>query len=215
MIKIKSSILLLLCALILASCSNTGNENEIDTAIINGQNHSELLTKMKFFNDSILVAKHQTRSFVKPGAWRRAQIIAADCGGAWSGGKAGAWAGSFFGPSGSVAGAALGGLLGGVCGSYVAWKISSQTRAESSDPVDIELAKEKTLNAYATMLNEDEVISDYAPKEINVQYPVMDENVILMGAKHNIILKKLLNEEDLCIDGKQQLSADQVNVITS
>ena len=44
---------------------------------------------------------------------------------------------------------------------------------------------------YATMLNEDEVISDYAPKEIHVQYPAMDEIVILMGAKHNIMLNIL------------------------
>ncbi len=41
------------------------------------------------------------------------------------------------------------------------------------------------------MLNEDEVISDYAPKEIHVQYPAMDEIVILMGAKHNIMLNIL------------------------
>lgn len=203
-----------LCAIVFVSCSS--NEFDMRPSVATSEEHSELLSQMAYFNDSILAAKRQTRSFVQPGAWRRAQIIAADCGGAYSGGRAGAWAGSFLGPNGTIAGGFLGGLLGGACGSYVAWKSTRNgTRTVSTAPVDIALAKEKTINAYVTMLNEDNTLSDYAPQKINVLYPVVNENVTLMGAKHNIILKKLVEGENMAIDGTQQLSKEQVDIINS
>lgn len=36
-----------------------------------------------------------------------------------------------------------------------------------------------------------------------------------MGAKHNIILKKLVEGENMAIDGTQQLSKEQVDIINS
>lgn len=203
-----------LCVTVLTSCNS--NELDLGSSVPKDENHSELLSQMASFNDSILAVKKQTKTFVQPGAWRRVQIIAADCGGAFSGGRAGAWAGSALGPNGALAGGFLGALLGGACGSYVAWESTrGETRATALVPVNIELAKEKTLNAYVAMLNEDNLFSDYAPQKINVQYPIVNENVTLMGAKHNILLKKLVDEKEIYIYGKRKLSEDQVKIINS
>lgn len=197
------------------SCSDNNLEQDI-TAGANSAEESELLSMMKAFNDSILLTKVQTRAIVKPGVWRRTQIIAADCGGAYSGGKAGAWAGAYLGPDGAIAGGLIGGLLGGVCGSYVAWKsLNSESRAASLSPVNIELAKERTINAYATVFEGNNIVSDCTPRIVNVQYPVVNENVTLMGAKHNMILSKLVNDENLSKDGIRHLSESQIKIINS
>ena len=205
----------LLCAILSISCTNSGLYIE-SSNVSNIENHSELLSQITSFNDSILAAKKKTRAVVKSGAWKRAKIIAADCGGAYSGGRAGLWAGALLGPDGAIAGGFLGGLIGGVCGSYVAWESTSPTtRATSLDPIDIELVKERTIKVYANILRDSNAVLDYVPKNINVQYPVIDENVTLMGAKHNLILSKLINGDDISIDGVQQLSEDQIKIINS
>lgn len=205
----------IIMCMLFVSCSNNSFELDTNNAT-NNVEHSELLAQMASFNDSILGVKKQTRAFVQPGAWRRAQIIAADCGGAYSGGKAGAWAGAFLGPDGAIAGGFLGGLLGAACGSYVAWESTRpSTRAVSLAPVNIELAKEKTINAYASMLVEDRNTSDFIPQIVNVQYPVINENITLMGAKHNMILGKLVNDENINIEGRKQLTDDQLRIINS
>lgn len=202
----------ILFSMFLTSC----NSPELEDSIVdNDAVNSKLLNELSVFNDSILNAKSQTRSIIRPMAWRRAQIIAADCGGAYSGGKAGAWAGSFFGPQGAGAGAVLGALLGGVCGSYVAYESSrSGTRAISCQPLLLE-AREKTICAYATMINEEKVVSDYSPKEVKVNYPIINDNVTLMGAKHNIILEKLINGDKLEKDITKQLTVKQQQIINS
>lgn len=203
-----------LMSILFVSCSSNVFETDANN-VSNNVEHSELLSQMASFNDSILSVKKQTRAIVKPGAWRRAQIIAADCGGAYTGGKAGAWAGAFLGPDGAIAGGFLGGLIGGVCGSYVAWESTRQTRAASLAPINIELAKERTINAYASMIIEDKNTSDFVPQTVNVKYPVIDKNVTLMGAKHNMILSKLINEENINIEGRKQLTDIQLSIINS
>lgn len=88
------------------SCS----EHAFETSSVVSDSNSVLLTKMSLFNDSFIQSRVETRGWVKPGAWKRAQVIAADCGGAWSLGKAVFWAGSFLSPGGA-AGATIGVLL--------------------------------------------------------------------------------------------------------
>lgn len=197
-----------------ASCNN--NEAPLEQKDFNDYESSILLDKMQQFNDSLLNNKAKTRPIIQPGAWERAQIIASDCFGAIDGGEAGAWAGGLLGPQGAAAGALLGGLLGGACCSYVAWQeIKMQTRTDQLDYADLDSAKEKTICAYAIMLDEDIDLSEHTPKEVNVEYPIENENIILMGAKHNIILEKLINSGELDLNLKNNLSMEQLEIINS
>ena len=78
---------LILCT-VFCSCSNDekiSDATEADNNIL----ESELLLKISAFNDSAINSKIQTRGWIKPGAWKRAQVIAADIAGGVSGGKAG------------------------------------------------------------------------------------------------------------------------------
>lgn len=240
-----TTIILSLVTLVSCNC-----EKSFDYVTASGTNvESALLKRMERFNDSIMDGKQSTRSFVQPGAWRRAQIIAADCGGAWSGGKAGAWAGGYFGPQGAALGATFGALLCGVSSSYVAWEchkkitmdenpqinfndvvslhkgddnfplikdsFKKQTRVASLQSVDFDKVKENTIRAYVSMENEDPNYSDYLPREINVHYPITNNDVILMGAKHNAILKKLLNNEVIDNNKELELSEEQLEIVNS
>ena len=181
--------MLLIGVIVITSCNR---EATLEPIGAKDNANSTLLTTISQFNDSLLNVRAASRGYIQPGAWRRGQVIIADCTGAMNGGKAGAWAGSVFGPEGAVAGGFLGGLLGGACASYVAWETLPRRRSSQSSNM-IDTARERTICAYATMLEEEKNISEYTPKEIKVKYPIINENIVLMGAMHNIILDKLIN----------------------
>lgn len=181
---------------------------------------SDLLCKIKFLNDSLLAAKPTSKSFVQPGAWRRLQIIAADAGGAYSGGKAGAfYTGFILGPEAAPAGAVIGALIGGACASYVVSESvpyeESRTRLSVHEPVNIKSAKEKTIIAYSEMLSENKNISDYTPKIVLVDYPIINDDVTLLGAKHNIILDKLITTDQIASTYSRDLSEIESVIINS
>lgn len=205
---------LALLMLFFQSCSNKEIENYSQSNDVNNVN-SELLIKMTSFNDSILQTRGVTRGFVKPGMYKRARVIAGDIEGAISTGGACFWAGSFAGPQAAIGCGFLGGLIGGVSGSWLAYREQYWTRANSLTPEDLENTKEKTIAAYASMISNEEEVMKFTPKEIRVDYPVKDENITLMGTKHNFMLKKLISNETIDLNISNKLSKEQVKFLNS
>ena len=204
----KKFLFLFVGCVIWVSCS----EHAFDTHNVVADSNSVLLTKMSSFNDSLIQSRVETRGWVKPGAWKRAQVIAADCGGAWSLGKAGFWAGGLFSPGGAAVGATIGALIGGTCGSYTAYASLYWSRALLLHP----LTPQKATTAYASLLNDENVnFEEYVPKTINVDYPILDDNITLMGAKHNVLLKSIMLDDFKENDYKDILSDEEVKVIES
>lgn len=193
--------------ILLVSCSNSYNISEFPQ-----KSNSLLLSKLSAFNDSLKQKRTETRGFVKPGAWKRAQVIAADCAGAWSCGEAGLYVGGLFSPAGSAVGATIGAIIGGACGSYTAyaslyWTRTTQLKAIT--PEDVTLA-------YADLITDENInFYDEKPKKIIANYPNVDENVSLMGAKHNLLLKKLLTEDYGKVISEDVLSEDEIKIIQS
>lgn len=178
----------ILCT-VFCSCSNDekiSDATEADNNIL----ESELLLKISAFNDSAINSKIQTRGWIKPGAWKRAQVIAADIAGGVSGGKAGFGIGSFFSPAGAGAGAVIGAIVGAGCGSYMAYANAYWTRAA----LKMDMTPQKATLAYASVLKEGN-IENSVPKDIIVDYPIEDKDITLMGAKHNLVLKKLIDND--------------------
>lgn len=72
----KKFLFLFVGCVIWVSCS----EHAFDTHNVVADSNSVLLTKMSSFNDSLIQSRVETRGWVKPGAWKRAQVIAVELG---------------------------------------------------------------------------------------------------------------------------------------
>lgn len=178
--------LTIVIAIVFASCSNNQMESELDTPKTNEKLNSAILTQMSSFNDSIIKTRPTTM-----GVYSRACIIAGDISGAIGCGKAGFWAGGLFGPQAAIGGATLGALIGGVSGSYVAYR-GTRTRAVMNGNIAEPM---KVVAAYAEVMDSDIKIDQYKPQKINVDYPIQDESITLLGTKHNLILQNLLDNK--------------------
>lgn len=65
-------------------------------------------------------------------------------------------------------------------------------------------------------MNDENVnFEEYVPKTINVDYPILDDNITLMGAKHNVLLKSIMLDDFKENDYKDILSDEEVKVIES
>lgn len=56
------------------------------------------------------------------------------------------------------------------------------------------MTPQKATIAYASVLKEGN-IENSVPKDIIVDYPIEDKDITLMGAKHNLVLKKLIDND--------------------
>lgn len=161
-------------------------ESDLEIPKANKEFNSVILTQMSNFNDSVIKTRPTTR-----GVYSRGCIMAGDISGAISCGRAGFWAGGLFGPHAAIGGATLGAIIGGASGSYIAYRATRTRTAMNSNIIE----PMKVAAAYAEIKDSDIKIDQYKPKTINVNYPTQDENITLMGTKHNIILQNLLDDK--------------------
>lgn len=176
-------------AMFLLSCSNNQIESNLESPTPNDYSSSILLERLTSLNDSLLKVTPATR-----GVYERGCIIVGDIAGAISLAKAGFWAGGLVGPQTAIGVGFLGGLIGGVSGSYVAFR-AAYGKTRGIEDSEISPAPMKVIAAYASVLDSDLDIDKYKPKTVNVNYPIKDENIILMGARHNVILQSLLDNK--------------------
>lgn len=172
----------------LASCSKDQMESNAEATITNEYSTSILLTKMANLNDSLIKTRPTTR-----GVFERGCIIAGDISGAVGLARAGLWAGGLLGPQTAIGVGFIGGLIGAVSGSYVAYCATYHTRGigdtnATLKPMDV-------IAAYASTLDDKVDIEQHKPKIIDVDYPIQDEDISLMGARHNVILQNLLENK--------------------
>jgi hypothetical protein len=176
-------IMCLMISLMVTSCSNEEILNDQDNT--QQESASALVCQLQALNDSLLSSKSNVaRSFSWNSFARVCCVAGADFLGAYQGGKAGGEIGVMFGPHGAAVGAGVGGLICGVGASYGAY---CGTRSSATI-----IAPQTVAAAYVAVYESDLCISDYYPSQISLKLPDGSADLQDIGAKHNLILNRLL-----------------------
>lgn len=176
-------IMCLMISLMVTSCSNEEILNDQDNT--QQESASALVCQLQALNDSLLSSKSNVaRSFSWNNLGRVCLIAGCDIMGAYDGGKAGLWLGSGFGPHGAAITAGVCGLICGVGSSYDAYQ-----RSRSSTTI---IAPKTVTAAYVAVYESNLCISDYYPSQISLKLPDGSSDLQDIGAKHNLILSRLL-----------------------
>jgi hypothetical protein len=169
-------IMCLIISLMVTSCSNEEILNDQDNT--QQESASALVCQLQALNDSLLSSKSNvTRSFSWSYFLRACYVAGKDIVGAVQGGQIG-------GEIGGGVGAAIGGVIYGAANSYIACN-----GARSSDAI---VAPSTVTAAYVAVYESGICISDYYPKEIALNLPDESQDLQAIGAKHNLILDRLL-----------------------
>lgn len=195
--------LIIVTMLLCTSCSSeTANLNE-DTTI----NNSELLYQISYFNDSISKTKVTTRS--RSGKilyWM--SVISADCSGAYSGGCIGLKCGALVGQP--HIGAAIGAVVAGGWASYRVHRVL--TRAAI---IDKPLTPIKVAGALVAAKEQNIDISKNYSKEIILPLSDSKNEIKAIGAKHNIVLRNLIDDKIDTINLEKSLTKEEFEIINS
>lgn len=203
----KKVILLLswMLCLALTSCSSeesapTPQESTVDET-------SVLLCELQAYNDSMLATKDHTSRGFWNSFFKAVSIAGADACGAYEGSKVGGAIGSLAGPQGAAIGAVLGGAICGAGASYTAY---CTTRS-----LAVILAPERVASAYVDVCDSNVCWADYYPEAISLQLPSEHTDLLDVGAKHNLILGKLLTTASTGLKPLESLSTIEVDILAS
>lgn len=197
---------LVLC-FVMTSCSN---EDGIKAPVqSNGDEKSELLSRLQAYNDSLLAIHSNSSRGYFTNFLRACYIAVEDAKGAYHGGQIGGQIGSLAGPHGAAVGAAVGAVVCGAGASYGAYIIS---RASSEIP-----APELVTSVYVDVYKSKVVYSDYYPQAISLQLPDGKTDLLEVGAKHNLVLDKLFatSTSTKIKKGAGNLPDEEANVLDS
>lgn len=114
-----------------------------------------------------------------------------------------------FGPEGAATGAVIGGLIGGAGYSYIEYT-KSQTRA-----IDTIASPLQVTQAYVSVIESRPQYNDHTPSKITLKYPTVDTNIQLMGAKHNLVLQKLVDNDLSLTPINKCITPEEEAIITS
>lgn len=177
--------------------STTKNETRLSTLVDN----------LQALNDSLLYIQNPDTK----GIWKRilrfCAIAGADAAGAYEVGKIGAAVGSLAGPEGAIIGAGIGGLIGGAGASYAVY-CSTKANTEILHP-------QVVASAYIALRESNIDLSKHCLNQIKIKLPESKRTLQEIGAKHNIVLNKLLNQEFSSYSETDVLTPMEVKIIKS
>lgn len=198
---------LLSAVLLVCSCSSD------DTVISQPETvptTSDLVIKLTELNDSLMTTDEIiSRGVTYSQAYTYTKIAYKDIKGAYKLGKIGLRIGQVFGPEGATAGAVIGGLIGGAGYSYIEYN-KGQSRAINTVSSPLQVTQ-----AYVSVVESAPTYSDYTPTQITLQYPTANTNTQLMGAKHNLVLQKLVDNDLSLTPINKCLTPEEESIITS
>ena len=195
------------CMILICSCST-----EASNVVENYQTTptSEIVYKLGTFNDSLLpISAITARGSGCSETLTYASVAYKDIKGAYKLGKVGFRIGRIFGPNGAVAGAAIGGLIGGAGYSYIEWQ-KRQSRASFGTTSPLEVTQ-----AYVSVVESEPIYSNFTPTTIAVTYPSVTQDTQLMGAKHNLVLQALVDNNLSRTPIEHCLTAVEDSIISS
>lgn len=202
--KQKVFVFSLIWVFLFSSCVNeeltpgkAGNEQVFESTLVN---------ELKALNDSLLTSQTpETKGF-----WKKAltfcAIAGADAAGAYEVGKIGASIGSIVGPKGTIVGAAVGGLIGGAGASYGAYRTTRTYSVVSPQMVTA---------AYVSVKEDNPNLINFYPNQISLKLPENKKGLQDIGAKHNLVLKKLANQEFSSTPIANVFTPEEVQIIES
>ncbi len=171
------------------SCSK-GNisDDDLDQTIRTESISMERAQEFKELNDSLLLDRnYQSRGFWS-GVLSFCAIAGADAAGAYEVGKVGGFIGTVCGgPAGTGTGMLIGGLIGGAGASYAAY---CTTRSET-----FVVSPMTVTSAYVAVAEDNLNYSNYYPQQIELKLPEEKKELQIIGAKHNLVLEKLSNQD--------------------
>lgn len=202
-------VLFILLGVILFVCS-CSNEHDVITESQTVTPSSNLVLDLTAFNDSLMTTEMVvSRGVAYSKAISYTKIAYKDIKGAYKLGKAGFRLGRFFGAEGAVTGAVIGGLVGGAGYSFIEYN-KGRTRALDSISSPLQVTQ-----AYVSVIESNPTFSQSVPQKININYPTENTDTQLMGAKHNLVLQELMdNNLSLTPIGKH-LTPVEESIITS
>lgn len=171
---------------------------------------SDLVVKLTELNDSLMTTDEIiSRGVTYSQAYTYTKIAYKDIKGAYKLGKIGLKIGRVFGPEGAATGAVIGGLIGGAGYSYIEYN-KGQSRA--INPIASPL---QVTQAYVSVVEAAPTYTDYTPTHITLQYPTVNTNTQLMGAKHNLVLQKLVDNDLSLTPINKCLTPEEESIISS
>jgi len=198
----------LLCAALLV-CSCQSDDTVLSQPEVISPS-SDLVFKLTELNDSLMSTNEViSRGVTYSQAYSYTKIAYKDIKGAYKLGKIGLRIGRVFGPEGAATGAVIGGLIGGAGYSYIEYN-KGQTRAGNQIASPLQVTQ-----AYISVVESAPTYSEYTPTQITLQYPTTNQSTQLMGAKHNLILQKLVDNELSLTPINKCLSPEEESIISS
>lgn len=168
---------------------------------------SSLVNDLKALNDSLIFSQNTETKGFWSGALTFCAIAGADAAGAYEVGKIGAKVGFLVGNlDGALIGAGIGGLIGGAGASYVAYRSTRSTSIVSPQTVTA---------AYVAVRQDSPNLSEYSPTQINLNLPENKRHLQEIGAKHNLVLKKLSNQDLSLTPVSEVLTSMETKIIQS
>lgn len=221
-LKCKWAVGLCLATLLMAACST----EETNVPPLAENESSKLISALEIVNQQLMgdTAKVQTRSWGQWQLGRKADIISADWNGCRRGYNVGKTIGGFFGIEGRKYGIIIGCVVGGSYSSLKKWNDMNKKYECNDNDEDFDGVLEmcRTLAVKGCITDEgiiDEVVLDpnenLLPNDELVLMSNLDEQSLMVGKMHNVILASLANSnDDLILDEKpeklpnQKVSAD-------
>lgn len=198
----------LILALLLSSCSNEESTLTISEVESTVEIQSVLVNDLKALNDSLITLQATDSRGFMTNALTFCAIAGADAAGAYEVGKIGAKIGFMLGNlDGALIGAGIGGLIGGVGASYGMY---CTTRSNT-----IILAPQTVTAAYVAVRQENPDLTNHYPTQISLRLPENKRHLQEIGANHNLVLKRLSNQDLSLTPVAEVLSPTQTKIIQS
>ncbi|MDE5793858.1 MAG: hypothetical protein K2I08_03975 [Muribaculaceae bacterium] len=205
--KLLSTFIILL-ALVLGSCQETVYlddivESKSKSTIIdqNSKVSDGMVSRLRAYNDSLVKNMPASTNIDKGKLKRGITIALEDCWGLLEGASWGLQFGSYLGPNTAVIAASILGPLRGAYCSYKAanYEIVSPDTTEnySSYPTFNECVK-----AYVYMRESGLDFNEYLPKKISLEIPENKRDLMIAGAKHNLLLENIKEKKLSSISAK-------------
>ncbi|WP_144155367.1 glycine zipper family protein [Segatella copri] len=202
--KIKTYIVLLLCAILLSCTEYVGNN-------VLQESEPKVIENLTSYNDSLMLSSKKTRVSTRRLLYYLS-VASADAGGAYNGGQAGLKVGALIGQP--HIGAAIGAVCCGGYASYMCHRLLSDanvTRGVSTP--NLNLKAMDIAAAYAPVLSEEKVIEKNRTDNIYLNDVSVDIKDI--GAKHNLLLSNLQTNHFEKKSVKENLTSEELCILNS
>lgn len=202
--KIKTYIVLLLCAILLSCTEYVGNN-------VLQESEPKVIENLTSYNDSLMLSSKKTRVSTRRLLYYLS-VASADAGGAYNGGQAGLKVGALIGQP--HIGAAIGAVCCGGYASYMCHRLLSDanvTRGVSTP--NLNLKAMDIAAAYAPVLSEEKVIEKNRTDNIYLNDVSVDIKDI--GAKHNLLLSNLQTNHFEKKSVKENLTSGELCILNS